>query len=114
LDKRLLVVLRDGRHYIGLLRSFDQFSNIVLEETVERVVVDNQYADVPLGLYVVRGENVVLMGALEGGEAGGAAPPLDGHARVTVPAIREAQRVEREAAALKGSMRNRFTFLDLD
>jgi U6 snRNA-associated Sm-like protein LSm1 len=40
LDQRLLVVLRDGRQYIGVLRSFDQFSNIVLEQCVERVVVE--------------------------------------------------------------------------
>jgi U6 snRNA-associated Sm-like protein LSm1 len=112
LDKRLLVVLRDGRHYIGILRSFDQFSNIVLEQTVERVVVDQEYADVPLGLYVVRGENVVLLGELAGAEA--AAPPLDGHSRVSVAAIRLAQQGEREAAALKGSMKNRFAFLDLE
>jgi U6 snRNA-associated Sm-like protein LSm1 len=30
LDKRLLVVLRDGRHLVGVMRSFDQFSNMVL------------------------------------------------------------------------------------
>lgn len=29
LDKRLLVVLRDGRHLVGVMRSFDQFSNMV-------------------------------------------------------------------------------------
>ena len=61
LDKRLMVVLRDGRKYIGILRSFDQFSNIVLSDAVERIVVDRQYGDIPLGLYLVRGENVVLM-----------------------------------------------------
>lgn len=61
LDKRLLVILRDGRKYIGILRSFDQFSNIVLSDAVERIIVENQYGDVPLGLYIVRGENVVLM-----------------------------------------------------
>ncbi len=112
LDKRLLVVLRDGRQYIGILRSFDQFSNIVLEECVERVVVDSSYADVPLGLYVVRGENVVLMGDLADAEH--AAPPLAGHTRVTPAQIKLAQRAERDAAALKGSMKNRFDFLDAE
>mmetsp|Transcript_25508 Transcript_25508/g.57238 ORF Transcript_25508/g.57238 Transcript_25508/m.57238 type:complete len:88 (-) Transcript_25508:527-790(-) len=29
LDKRLLVVLRDGRNLVGVMRSFDQFSNMV-------------------------------------------------------------------------------------
>ena len=37
LDERLLLVLRDGRNLIGLLRSFDQYMNLVIEDTVERV-----------------------------------------------------------------------------
>ena len=39
LDKRIMVILRDGRHLIGILRSFDQFMNLILEETFERIVV---------------------------------------------------------------------------
>ena len=105
LDKRLLVVLRDGRQYIGILRSFDQFSNIVLEECVERVVVDSSYADVPLGLYVIRGENVVLLGDLRDAERG--APPLAGHMRVTPAQIKLAQKAEREQATLKTGMKDR-------
>ena len=31
LDKLLMVQLRDGRKVIGVLRSFDQFANLVLE-----------------------------------------------------------------------------------
>lgn len=31
LDKLTLVQLRDGRKIIGILRSFDQFANLVLE-----------------------------------------------------------------------------------
>lgn len=33
LDKTLLIQLRDGRKLIGIMRSFDQFANIVLEGT---------------------------------------------------------------------------------
>jgi len=65
LDKSMLVVLRDGRKIIGMMRSFDQFANIVLESAVERIVVGSRYADVPLGLYVIRGENVVLLGEVD-------------------------------------------------
>ena len=50
------------------MRSFDQFSNVVLEDTYERRVVipDDEsqpavYGDVPLGLYVIRGDSVVLL-----------------------------------------------------
>ena len=59
-----MVVLRDGRKIIGTMRCFDQFSNIVLEQALERVIVGTKFGDVPLGLYVIRGENVVLLGQL--------------------------------------------------
>ena len=32
-----MVQLRDGRKIIGIMRSFDQFANIVLEQAVERI-----------------------------------------------------------------------------
>jgi small nuclear ribonucleoprotein (snRNP)-like protein len=59
-----MVVLRDGRKIIGTMRSFDQFANVVLEHALERVIVGKKFADVPLGLYVIRGENVVLLGQM--------------------------------------------------
>ncbi|KAG0580505.1 hypothetical protein KC19_4G178300 [Ceratodon purpureus] len=65
LDKKLLVILRDGRRIIGILRSFDQFANVVLEGAVERSIVEELYCDLPLGLYIIRGENVVLIGELD-------------------------------------------------
>ena len=46
-------------------RSFDQFANLVLEGAVERVIVGMLYSEMPLGLYVVRGENVVLLGEID-------------------------------------------------
>ncbi|KAK9378481.1 uncharacterized protein V2V93DRAFT_375774 [Kockiozyma suomiensis] len=61
-DRRLLVVLRDGRKLIGILRSFDQYANLVLQDTVERIVVGSLYNDQPRGVYIIRGENVVLVG----------------------------------------------------
>ncbi|KQJ82803.1 hypothetical protein BRADI_5g11040v3 [Brachypodium distachyon] len=64
LDKKLIVLLRDGRKLLGTLCSFDQFANVVLQGACERVIVGELYCDVPLGLYVIRGENVVLIGEL--------------------------------------------------
>lgn len=87
------MLLRDGRKLLGILRSFDQFgtncsivivqgftchsffndrkcyisyisANAVLEEACERVIVGDLYCDIPLGLYIIRGENVVLIGEL--------------------------------------------------
>lgn len=39
-------------------------ANAVLEGACERVIVGDLYCDIPLGLYVIRGENVVLIGEL--------------------------------------------------
>jgi len=64
-DKKLLVVLRDGRKLVGILRSFDQFANIVLEDCWERIYVDTTYGEKFMGLYLIRGENVVLLGELD-------------------------------------------------
>lgn len=85
------MLLRDGRKLLGTLRSFDQFGNVsfsfihfeydrkcspineitpvflanaVLEGACERVIVGDLYCDIPLGLYIIRGENVVLIGEL--------------------------------------------------
>ncbi|KAB5564018.1 hypothetical protein DKX38_004072 [Salix brachista] len=64
-SEKLLVLLRDGRKLMGILRSFDQFANAVLEGACERVIVGDLYCDIHLGLYVIRGENVVLIGELD-------------------------------------------------
>ncbi|EFE41942.1 small nuclear ribonucleoprotein Lsm8, putative [Trichophyton verrucosum HKI 0517] len=63
-DKKLVLVLRDGRKLIGVLRSWDQFANIVLQDTIERLYAENLYADIPRGVFLVRGENVLLLGEI--------------------------------------------------
>ena len=63
-DKKLMISLRDGRKLIGVLRSWDQFGNLVLQDTVERLFVQNLYADIDRGLFLVRGENVLLLGEI--------------------------------------------------
>uniref|UniRef100_M4C101 U6 snRNA-associated Sm-like protein LSm1 n=2 Tax=Peronosporaceae TaxID=4777 RepID=M4C101_HYAAE len=65
LDKQVLMVLRDGRHLVGYLRSFDQYSNIILEDTFERHVADGLFCDIELGLNIIRGDNIVLVGELD-------------------------------------------------
>ncbi|GAA0152814.1 hypothetical protein Leryth_026990 [Lithospermum erythrorhizon] len=108
--EKLLVLLRDGRKLLGTLRSFDQFANAVLEGACDRVIVRELYCDIPLGLYVIRGENVVLIGELGLNEE-----ELPPHmTRVSVDKIRQAQKVEMEASELKGTMRKRMEFLDMD
>ncbi|KAI9888649.1 MAG: SM-like, degradation of cytoplasmic mRNAs and positively regulates transcription initiation [Vezdaea aestivalis] len=64
-DKKLVVVLRDGRKLTGVLRSWDQFANLVLQETVERIFVNKVYADISRGIFLIRGENVLLLGEVD-------------------------------------------------
>ena len=65
LDKRLLLILRDGRHLVGKLRSFDQYMNLILEDTCERMIGNGKYADRLLGLHIVRGDSIVLLGQID-------------------------------------------------
>ncbi|KAK1313640.1 hypothetical protein QJS10_CPA06g02522 [Acorus calamus] len=110
IEEKLLVLLRDGRKLLGILRSFDQFANAVLESACERVIVGDLYCDIPLGLYVIRGENVVLIGELDLEKE-----ELPAHmTRVSAAEIKRAQKAERDATDLKGTMRKRMEFLDLE
>jgi len=61
----MLVVLRDGRKLQGVLRSYDQFANLVLEDTVERIFFQDVFAETWRGLFLIRGENVVLLGEVD-------------------------------------------------
>ena len=58
----LVVYLRDGRTLIGILRCIDQFANLVLHKTIERIHVGSKYGDIERGVIIIRGENVVLLG----------------------------------------------------
>ncbi|KAE8817813.1 hypothetical protein D1007_04431 [Hordeum vulgare] len=76
----------------------------------ERVIVGELYCDVPLGLYVIRGENVVLIGELDREK-----DELPSHMTcVSEAEIRTAEKAEKEARDLKGTMRKRMEFLDFD
>lgn len=96
--EKVIIVLRDGRKLIGVLRSYDQYgkhsvnlfpslrskrliilrtshflcviANLVLEAAIERIYHGLLYAEIPRGLYLIRGENVVLLGeVVSNGEA---------------------------------------------
>lgn len=74
LDFKLLVRLRDGRLYLGTLRSFDQFGNLLLDGVHQRLTVFHPelkrvcYADIWLGSLIIRGDNVMLFGRIKGRE----------------------------------------------
>ncbi|XP_068617229.1 U6 snRNA-associated Sm-like protein LSm1 [Battus philenor] len=92
LDKKLMVLLRDGRTLIGYLRCVDQFANLVLHKTIERIHVGKEYGDIPRGIFIVRGENVVLLGEIDKDKEDNL--PLT---EVSVDDILDAQRKEQDA-----------------
>ncbi|CDI86934.1 U6 snRNA-associated Sm-like protein LSm1, putative [Eimeria praecox] len=65
LDKKVLVILRDGKNLIGILRSFDQYGNLMLEGCVQRIIVNACYNDIYQGVMIIRGENILLFGAVD-------------------------------------------------
>lgn len=79
-DKKVDVLLRDEKEYIGILRSYDQFANLVLTECYERIAARNADAspssdpsvprwlihDVKLpGVMTIRGENVTICATVD-------------------------------------------------
>ncbi len=57
-NKRVIVELKNGRQYVGLLRAFDIHINIVLDEAEERV--DNEVKR-KLGTVFIRGDTITLL-----------------------------------------------------
>ncbi|KAF8199919.1 hypothetical protein K438DRAFT_1966270 [Mycena galopus ATCC 62051] len=64
-DRKILIVLRDKRTLEGVLRSYDQFANLVLQDAVERIYVGSEFAGEYRGVVMIRRENVVLMGEID-------------------------------------------------
>ena len=62
MDKRLAIKLNGNRTINGTLRGFDQFMNLVLDETVEQVSATEQNS---IGMVVIRGNSIVMIEALE-------------------------------------------------
>jgi len=62
MEKRLFVQLNGNRKVIGILRGYDVFLNIVLDEAVEEKPGGERQR---LGMVVIRGNSVVMLEALE-------------------------------------------------
>jgi len=39
-------------------------ANLVLQDTIERIFVEDVHADISRGIFLVRGENVLLLGEI--------------------------------------------------
>ena len=66
-DRKIFVLLRDGRMFFGVLRTFDQYANLILQHTVERIYIEgeNKYGECDRGVFMIRGENVVMLGEVD-------------------------------------------------
>lgn len=67
--EKVLVITADGRTLVGILLSCDQLTNLVLNETIERVIRPPEDPEASIevshGLYLIRGDNVVICGLVE-------------------------------------------------
>ncbi|KAJ5588559.1 hypothetical protein N7537_011237 [Penicillium hordei] len=67
--EKVLILTVDGRTLIGDLLSTDQTTNLVLANTVERIIRtpddDEPSAEIEHGLYLIRGDNVVVCGEID-------------------------------------------------
>ncbi|XP_064473349.1 U6 snRNA-associated Sm-like protein LSm8 [Ornithodoros turicata] len=60
------IITADGRNIVGTLKGFDQTINLILDESHERVYSSNHGVEqVVLGLYIIRGDNVVVVGEID-------------------------------------------------
>lgn len=57
-----VVKLNGGRHVQGILRGFDPFMNLVIDEAVE---INKRNQHIQIGMIVIRGNAVILLEALD-------------------------------------------------
>jgi len=62
MDKNLTIKLNGNRKVVGILRGYDQFMNLVIDNTVEEV---SQNERNEIGMVVIRGNSVVMIEPLE-------------------------------------------------
>jgi len=65
-DQIVNVITVDGRNIVGVLRGFDQATNLIVDDCHERVYSkDRGVEQVQLGLYIIRGDNVAIVGEVD-------------------------------------------------
>lgn len=68
-QEKILVITVDGRTLLGTLLSTDQLTNLVLSQTVERIIRTpddpEPSSEIEHGLYLIRGDNVVICGEVD-------------------------------------------------
>ncbi|KAG7224250.1 hypothetical protein INR49_000493 [Caranx melampygus] len=62
MDKKLSLKLNGGRHVQGILRGFDPFMNLVVDDCLEMGPGGQQNT---IGMVVIRGNSIIMLEALE-------------------------------------------------
>ncbi|KAL4786114.1 hypothetical protein BJX76DRAFT_322586 [Aspergillus varians] len=69
INKKVLILTVDGRTLLGTLLSTDQLTNLVLLDTIERIIRTpddpEPSSQIEHGLYLIRGDNVVVCGEVD-------------------------------------------------
>ena len=65
INHTVTVFTSEGRVIVGTLKGFDQTINLILDDSHERVYTTAGVEQVTLGLYIVRGDNVALIGEVD-------------------------------------------------
>ncbi|KAI5181948.1 U6 snRNA-associated Sm-like protein LSm1 [Nematocida sp. AWRm80] len=61
LDHPVKVTTRENTFVYGTLRSFDQYYNILLEDTKQITILEQEYSEIESEAYMLRGENIILL-----------------------------------------------------
>ncbi|ORX72421.1 hypothetical protein DL89DRAFT_221148 [Linderina pennispora] len=65
-DRRVSVIMNDGRLVVGTLRGLDQMTNIIMQACQERIFSEDDGVEVVnLGLYLIRGDNIAVVGLID-------------------------------------------------
>ncbi|KAG5869743.1 hypothetical protein JTB14_033374 [Gonioctena quinquepunctata] len=62
MDKKLCLKLNGGRQVTGILRGFDPFMNLVVDESIEECRDGSKNN---IGMVVIRGNSIVMVEALD-------------------------------------------------
>ena len=71
-NSQVHIITSDGRNIVGKLSGYDQLQNLILSDASERVFSTSSKPEVvPLGLYMIRGDNVAVVAEVsEKGDCG--------------------------------------------
>ncbi|XP_077992967.1 small nuclear ribonucleoprotein G-like [Glandiceps talaboti] len=62
MDKKLSLKLNGGRQVTGVLRGYDPFMNMVMDESVEEIAGGEKHQ---IGMVVIRGNSIIMLEALD-------------------------------------------------